>query len=663
MPTLNSVFKLFDEYSSPLDKINRKTDQATNKILNASGSADKFNAKLSASGASAGNAVNGINKFTNLTNKSAVAMRLAAKYRSEGMSKSDALSKAWDEVGRNLKKFGNNVGSNVNTANNSLRNFLSLTALLAAAIKGMKISDEYINTNARLELINDGLQTQAELQEKVFQAADRSKGSYSTMAAAISKMGITASEAFKNNDELIAFTELVQKGFKVGGASTMEQQSGMLQLTQAMGAGKLQGDEFRSIMENAPMVADAIAKYMGKSKGELKKLSSDGVITADIIKNALFMSADSINAKFKKMPMTFADVWNKIKNGATKAFGGLMLKVNKLINTPQFAKFIDNLIVGFNLIANAAGWLIDVMINGWSVVGPILAFIGGVLLAAILIKIIQTTAALISQAAAWIATYWPVVLIIAIIVAAIAIARHFGATWSDIFGFVGGVIGLFAAGAYNSFVIIWNAVAAFINFFGNAFRSPIASIKALFFDLASNVIGFVKTMAQAIQDLLNKIPGVNINITGGLENLQNKLKNASATIKSKAELVEYVKSKDFMSMSEGYTKGSSIGKNTLNGLSNLNNKLSGLLAGSSPVAVKGLGNGGKVKVDMSNEDLQYLRDIAEREYINKFSTATLAPNIQVSFGDVHQEADVNKVLGRIRTIMQEEIAVAAEGVY
>ena len=597
------MFRLYDGYTTTIDKVNKKTDQATSKILNASSTTDKFNA--------------------------------------------------------NLK----NTGSSANSASNGLMKFVSAAALIAGAIKGASISDEYINTNSRLALINDGLQTQAELQEKVFQAADRSKGSYSTMAAAISKMGITAKEAFKNNDEIIAFTELVQKGFKIGGANTMEQQSGMLQLTQAMGAGKLQGDEFRSIMENAPMVADAIAKYMGKTKGELKKLSSEGVITSDIIKNALFLASDDINAKFKKMPMTFGDVWNKIKNGATKAFGGLMVKINTLINTPQFAKFINNLIVGFNLVANAAGWLIDVIVNGWVVIGPILAFIGTTLLAAIIIKIWQATVALAAQAVAWMAVYWPVMLVIAVVVAAIAIARHFGATWSDIFGFVGGIIGLFAAGFYNSFAVIWNAVAAFINFFGNVFKNPIASVQALFFDLASNVIGFIKTMAQGIQDLLNKIPGVSINITGGLENLQNKLKNASATIKSKAELTEYVKSKDFMNMSEGYTKGSNTGKNIINTLGSMGNKLSGILSGSSPVAIKGLGNGGNVKVDMSNEDLQYLRDVAERDYINKFSTATLAPNIQVSFGDVHQEADVNKVLGRIRTIMQEEIAVAAEGVY
>jgi hypothetical protein len=94
--------------------------------------------------------------------------------------------------------------------------------------------------------------------------------------------------------------------------------------------------------------------------------------------------------------------------------------------------------------------------------------------------------------------------------------------------------------------------------------------------------------------------------------------------------------------------------------------LDGLLPDSddgSPIVVEGLGNNGAVKVDMSDEDLRYLRDIAEREYINKFSTATLAPNVVIQFGDVHEEADANKVAGRIKQILQEEIAMTAEGAY
>lgn len=621
MATLKAMFKLFDGYSSTADKINKKTDEATNKILKASGQTDKFNKSLKDTGASA------------------------------------------------------------NIASSGLGKFLSVAALIAGVGKGMSIADEYTNTSARLGLITNSLEEQAELQEKIFASADRAKGAYTSMAGAISKMGITAGEAFSSNgvlntDELVAFTELIQKGFKVGGASTTEQSSAMLQLTQAMGAGKLQGDEFRSIMENAPMIADAIAKYTGKTKGELKELSSDGLITSDIIKNAMFMASDDINDKFETMPMTFADVWNRIKNGGLRAFDGIIGKVNDLINTDGFNQFIDGLIVGFDLLAKGAGWLIDTIINGWGTIGPILGIVAGVLLIAMIVRLWAMVPPLIAQAAAWLAVYWPVLLVIAIIGIAIAAARQFGTSWEDIFGFVGGVIGVFAAAFYNAFVSIWNVVASFVNFFGNVFNSPIASTKALFYDLAATVIGYIATMAKGIEDLLNNIPGIQVDITSGLDGLKSKLEKASATVKSEAELVEFVKAKDFMDFSDGYTKGSGAGKDVSNNLSGAIDGLTDSLTkdksganlgdfgtGGNPVAIKGTGKNGKVDVNMADEDLQYLRDIAEREYINKFSTATLAPNVKFEFGDIRETADANVITGKIQKILQEEIALSAEGAY
>ncbi|SCL85123.1 tape measure protein [Sporanaerobacter sp. PP17-6a] len=615
MATLKAMFKLFDGYSTTIDKINRKTDEATDKILKASRGTDTFNSKLEATGASANRASLGLGKF------------------------------------------------------------ISIAALIAGAMKGMNITDEFMNTSARLSLINDGLQTQAELQDKIFAAAERSRGSYSSMANAVAKMGLLAGENFKSNDELIAFTELVQKSFKVGGASATEQSSALLQLTQAMASGRLQGDEFRAITENAPLIANAIAKYTGKSKGELKKMSAEGTITADIIKNALFTAADDINTKFKTLPMTFVDVWNKIKNSATRAFEGVMESINKVINTNGFQDFLKKMTVGFELVAEAAEWIVNTVVAGWDTIGPILGVIGGILLVNIIRKLILMIPLWAANAIGILKMTWPILLVIGVIAIAISAARQFGATWEQILGVVGGIVGVFAAFCYNQFVWIWNAVAAFVNFFGNVFKHPIASIKALFYDLASTVLGYIAKMAQGIEDLLNKIPFVKVNITSGIERLQNKLKKDSDTIKTEAEWTEYMKTKDFMDYSEGYTKGSNIGKSIPDKINGAVDKATEFLKGNkgfdfsqfgtpnNPVTVDGTGKNKKVDVDMSKEDLQYLRDIAEREYINKFSTATLAPNITVQFGDIHEEADANKVAGRIKKILQEEIATAAEGAY
>lgn len=598
-------------YSSGVNKVIRDSDKATDKILKASGATDKLNKKLDATGASSSNASNGLSKF------------------------------------------------------------LSIAAAVATAIKGANIADEYTNTAARLSLINDGLQTQAELQDKIFAAANRSRGAYSDMAGAVAKMGLLAKDAFSSNDELVAFTELVQKSFKVGGADTSEQQGAMRQLSQAMASGRLQGDELVSIMENAPMVYDAISKYMGLSKGELKKLSSEGAITSDIIKNAMFMASDDINAKFAEMPITFGDVWNRIKNGGLRAFAPIIEKVNTLINTDGFQQSVDRLVAGFSLAASAAGWLIDVIVNGWDMIGPILALVAGVYLVVMITKLWAMVPPLVAQAAAWLSIYWPILLVIAIIALAVAAARQFGATWEDIFGFIGGVVGVFATYLYNKFVYIWNVVAAFVNFFGNVFQNPVAAVKSLFFDLAVNVLGNIEKMAKGIEDLLNKIPGINLNLTGGIAGIRDKLAAASADIKTEAGLKTYVQSKEFADFSEGFTKGSKMGKDLIDNIGGAFGNLTSLMtdngfnldkfgASQNPFHVT---SGDKLKVDMSDEDLKYLRDIAEREYINKFSTATLAPNIHMEFGDIHEEADANKVAGRIKQILQEEIAMVAEGVY
>lgn len=616
MKTLSAMFKLFDGYSSTISKIDKKTKEATDKIINASGATDKFNGKLQATGASAGSASSGLGKF------------------------------------------------------------LSLTALIAGAVKGMSIADEYTNTSARLSLINDGLQTQEELQDKIFAAADRSRGAYNEMAGAVAKMGLLAKDAFGSNDELIAFTELTQKSFKIGGADTSEQQGAMRQLSQAMASGRLQGDELVSIMENAPMMYEAIAKYTGKSKGELKKMGSEGAITSDIIKNAMFAASDDINKKFGTLPMTFADVWDKIKNGGTKAFSDIMKKVNGLINTDSFQGFMDKMFVGFDLLARAAGWFFDVIIAGWDTIGPILGIIGGVLLIAMITKLWAMIPPLVAQAAAWMGVYWPIFLIIGIIAIAISAARQFGASWEQILGFVGGIIGVFASYFYNQFVRIWNVVAAFINFFGNVFNNPVASIKILFYDLANTVLGYIETMAKGIESLINKIPGVEISITSGLSGLRDNLAKASQSVKDESGWKEYVKSKDFMDYSTGYTKGSDIGKSIPGTIGSTFDKLTGkgkdkskgydmsqFGSSNKPIAVKGKGKGGKVDVEMSKEDMEYLRNIAERDYVNKFSTATLAPNVTFNISDIKETADINKIKGTIEKMMREEIAVAAEGVY
>ena len=310
MPTLSAMFRLMDGYSTTLNKFINSVNKAATEVLRTSKNTDGFNDSL------------------NRTNR-------AASIASAGIGK-----------------------------------LAGTVASLAAAKKTMDLTDTYTNTNARLEMITSSLSEQKALQQDIFAAANRARGSYDSMANAVAKMRMLAGESFGSNQEAIGFTELLQKSLKVSGASSGEQDSAFLQLTQAMAAGKLQGDEFRSIMENAPMVANAIAEYMGKTKGELKELSSEGAITADIIKNAMFAAADDINAKFDSMPMTFADTWTRIRNAGTQAFSGVFQKINTLLNSEGAQAALNNIIGLIYLAGDATERFIDFCTAAWPMVSP-----------------------------------------------------------------------------------------------------------------------------------------------------------------------------------------------------------------------------------------------------------------------------------------------------
>lgn len=645
MATLKSVFKLYNEYTRTADAIEKKTVQTTDKILKASSATDNFNKKLDATGVSSGKAHSGLNKV------------------------------------------------------------LGVALSLATAIKGINITDEYTNTAARLNLINDGMQTQLQLQDKIFAAANRSRGAYADMANAVAKMELLAGNTFKSNDETIAFVELLQKSFKVSGANQSEQSSALLQLTQAMASGKLQGDEFRSIMENAPMIAEAISRYTGKTKGQLKEMSAEGTITSDIIKNAMFAMSDDINAKFESMPKTFGDVWNKIKNTATRASRPLLEQINKSINSEKFDKFIQNVTTGFSILANAAGKGFNLIIGVYNFISDNWGKIGPIVEGAATAWLAYKSALLLVEAAQWavnIATLANpiglVILGVALLTAAIVLlwekSEGFRKFWTSMWAH-----GMKTAGAaHNVFASLFNSMAegqnkyattfeAFINMFrvGSVVIIKIASSMA---KAIVNSFGFVVDAIKLVIDQYNKIAGFfgmktidvdinkdNINkaidITSqGLINSINGTANNLNGMLDKTKM-DKMKLWDLDKFNENVDKVAGVAeKFTVSGW--LNNTfeeakkaLNGLLpdASNGPYTVEGTGSGGSVNVNMDEEDLRYLRDIAERDYINKFSTATLAPNVVIQFGDVHETADVNALKGTLERMMREEIAVAAEGVY
>lgn len=624
-----------------------------------------------------------------------------------------------EQFNRTVTNGGNAMGGLMGKVKSLVGAYVGMRAIGG----GMDATDTYTSNNARLELINDGLQTQAELQDKIFAAAQRSRGQYDAMVNTVAKLGLLAGKNFSSNDELIAFTELMNKSFKISGADATESANAMYQLTQAMASGRLQGDEFRSIIENAPMLANAIAEYTGVGQEGLKELSSDGAISADIIKASLFSVAKDIEDKYSKLPLTFGDIWTDIKNTVEKSATDVMQKVNGFINSDTGVQVVNGIkyaLVGLvsvlgvvvGMVENTASFFID----NWSMIEPVIggvAFAMGIYTAAIVANNIANGIRKTLEIASCLASYahaaatrteasqtamataaqyglntallacpitWIVVgivAIIAIIYAVVAAINHFAGTSYSATGIIAGAFMALGAHILNTFLIpVWNHVVAFINFFANVWNDPVAAVQVLFYDMCLNVIGYITNMASAIEDVINKIPGVNVDITSGLDNFQQKIEDASAKVKSESEWKEYVKKIDYIDYGAAYNKGYDFGEGIDSKLDSMFNFEMPDYEDSTPDYSSLLGDMGSGlgdiadsigktadNTDTSTEDLKYLRDIAERETINRFTTA----EIKVDMGGVNNTVtkmnDLDGIADYLAVKVEEQMQIAAEGVH
>lgn len=472
-------------------------------------------------------------------------------------------------------------------------------------------------------------------------------------------------------------------------------------------------------MENAPLVAQAIADYTGKTKGELKEMSSEGTITADVIKNAMFASAEQIEERYSKMPKTFGDYWTLIKNKAIRAFTPVIEKINNLINTPQFEEFFNNLAVAIQVAAEAINWLIDGMVWLGQVMEPFIPIILGVIGALIAYKVYTMLAAAGQNIlnAAMMAN--PAGLIIAAIVALIVILAYFYFTndkvaygiiylWDMLvigamtlwLGLKTVFYGLILVGQF--FLLGMVGVAYGVLWAWYMFQNGLEAVGVGILYIFQGLYNGVLMIVNGIIDILNKIPGVKIdkaeyasfadealsgmmdNVTKRNEDLQsmlddmteinnsindNKAKFAADLNQSATDIQNKVYETERTRQDRVDNRNNWIGnlQDKINGALDMGNSAASSLTSGGKDSIPVKADGGKVdKVDdvsISDEDLKYMKDFAEQEFVNKFTTATLAPNVNISFGDVHETADAEKLKGRIEEILEEELAEVAEGVY
>ena len=556
----------------------------------------------------------------------------------------------------------------------TIKKIAAASGALALVKSFLGFSDAQAQVNARMNLINDGQQTTAELNELIYQSALRAKSSYFDTADAVSKMGLNAKNAFSSNQELIAFTEQVNKQFKIGGASAQDQSNAMVQLTQAMAAGVLRGQDLNSILAAAPGIARTIEESMGWASGSIKKYAEDGKVTAQVVKNALLDMADQTNAKFESIPMTLSDAMTMGKNIVQHGVQDMAAQWNDFLNTDRGQEIIGEGIQLFSMLASAgvdalsaigrgALWVHD---NMDFIIPILLAIAGGiaVMKAASIAEAAATIAGNLDKAASWALANWYIILGVALLASALIAAQQYGVGMQEVGGVVGGVFGFIYAVGYNVFASLWNIIATFAEFFANVFNDPVAAIAHLFSGLLDTILGMVQTAASAIDALLGS------NISGAINGFRNDLSSwVDSTFGENAVQIKRMANLDVgTTMKQWGSYGASLGSK----LDNLNLNVSDLAGsfgdldlGDGAGGLGDIGNVGKVgsvgKIDndvkLSDEDLKLYRNLAERRYMNQIELKTLAPHIEVSIPENEaKNLTAQDIADKLRALLIEQSA-------
>lgn len=499
----------------------------------------------------------------------------------------------------------------------------------------LDFSDTQTQITARLNLMNDGLQTTDQLSEMIYQSALRSKSAYSDTADAVGKMGLNAKNAFSSNQELIAFTEQVNKQFKIGGASAQEQSNAMVQLTQAMAAGVLRGQDLNSILAAAPGIARTIEESMGWASGSIKQYAEDGKVTAQVVKNALLDMAEQTNQKFESIPMTLSDAMTQGQNIVQHSVKQMAQSWNDFIQTDKGQEILGEVISLFSVLAQVgtnalaavgagALWVHDNM----DMILPILMAVG----AGFLLLEAQSVGAALASAAAWAAANWPILLFASLFAVALVAAQQFGFGMQGAGAVAGYVFGMVYATGYNTFATLWNVIAAFAEFFVNVWDDPLGATVHLFSSVLDTILSMVETVAGAIDALTGS------HLQGAVSGFRGKISDwVDSTFGENAVQIKRMANLDVSATAKQF---GDYGANLGSKIENLDLDISKLAGSFGDLDLSGNGDIDKVakvgkvgKVDdikLSDEDLKIYRDLAERRYMNRIELKTMAPEINVT---------------------------------
>ncbi len=594
----------------------------------------------------------------------------------------------------------------------------------------VNLSDQMTSNEARLSMIVDDGGSVEELKQKIYESAQSSRASYTDTIETVAKLGLVAGDAFNNNDEMIKFSELVSKNLVVGGAGATEQASAMYQLTQAMSSGRLQGDEYRSIIENAPLLAKSIEDYMQNVKGatgSMKEWASEGLLTADVIKAAVFKSAGDVEEKFEDMPMTWAQVWTKMQNTAVNALDPLLKKINDLANNKNIEKAISGIISALGKVVIVASSVLTVIsaifnffVDNWSWIGPI---IWGIAAAMLFYWIVTKGVAMAQKVAKGITTAYtaaqtflsigfgvlkgstaaasaaqftynsallacPLTWIILLIIAVIAIIYAVIGAINKVKGTTISATGVIAGTILSVVAVIWNTIVGVINaiiqFLWSMFVEPFIGIiewvlnvcnggfdsfGGAVANLIGQIISWFLSLGKVVTKIIDAIFGTDW--TGQLDSLQDKVlswgKNDNAiTISRDAPTLDDVgvsrwKYED--AYNTGYGWGKKLGDSMSNAVDtglDKSEQVSGLLGNTEEIAQSSADSASALSA--TEEDLKYLRDIAEREIIDRtvFTELNLSVNNDMK---VSSEMDLDGAANYFTRKLQEAIDGGTEAAY
>ena len=469
--------------------------------------------------------------ITSTLNKVANVQERVARTAARVHGNTRMIAPAYTELGNTASAAGGKVANMWAKFKGYVIALFAIQAVTRALRALFNASDTYSNIQSRLNLINDGAQTTAQLNDKIYRTAQRSRAEYTAMASSVAKLNMLTNGVFKNNDESIRFLELVNKSFTIAGASAEEQKSAMLQLTQAMASGRLQGDELRSISENSPMILQAIEKYAGISRAELRKMAAQGKITSDLIKNSIFAAADDIESKFSKVPMTIGQAWTTFINYLQIRLQPVFAMIQNALRSDEFKQFaaiataaIDGLVWSVMFLAEVFGivWrtvysIYNFFASNWSTIGPIitgiaaaLAVVYGYMLAMRIIETIRaawealnTTVKVFNMLVAANPIVAIGLIVIAVLIGISVATIGVGETVELVFGIIGAALYGLAALAFNIFVAIWNIVATVVEAIVNAFIMGVDFIKTLWWGFLVVIGTIAETVANIFVDVIN----------------------------------------------------------------------------------------------------------------------------------------------------------------